>query len=93
MNASDADRQIKQMVNFILQEAREKANEIRIKVKSVEWLFQSSFGRLKSRISDFKRSKRQSFLFNLVDICGLMYLLNGAWFQSGNAIARPSRLT
>lgn len=33
MNASDADRQIKQMVNFILQEAREKANEIRIKVR------------------------------------------------------------
>ena len=33
MNASDADRQIKQMVNFILQEAQEKANEIRIKVK------------------------------------------------------------
>lgn len=32
MNASDADRQIKQMVNFILQEAHEKANEIRIKV-------------------------------------------------------------
>jgi len=32
MNASDADRQIKQMVNFILQEAQEKANEIRIKV-------------------------------------------------------------
>ncbi|RLN92935.1 hypothetical protein BBJ28_00003339 [Nothophytophthora sp. Chile5] len=31
MNASDADRQIKQMVNFILQEAQEKANEIRIK--------------------------------------------------------------
>lgn len=33
MNASDADRQIKQMVNFILQEAQEKANEIRIKVR------------------------------------------------------------
>ena len=33
MNAGDADRQIKQMVNFILQEAHEKANEIRIKVK------------------------------------------------------------
>nr|CCA23878.1 Vtype proton ATPase subunit E putative [Albugo laibachii Nc14] len=33
MNASDADRQIKQMVNFILQEAREKANEIRIKTE------------------------------------------------------------
>ena len=32
MNTSDADRQIKQMVNFILQEAQEKANEIRIKV-------------------------------------------------------------
>jgi len=32
MNSSDADRQIKQMVNFILQEAQEKANEIRIKV-------------------------------------------------------------
>lgn len=35
MNASDADRQIKQMVNFILQEAQEKANEIRIKVRVV----------------------------------------------------------
>lgn len=34
MNASDADRQIKQMVNFILQEAQEKANEIRIKVRA-----------------------------------------------------------
>ncbi|CAI5740869.1 unnamed protein product [Hyaloperonospora brassicae] len=33
MNASDADRQIKQMVNFILQEAHEKANEIRIKTE------------------------------------------------------------
>ncbi|GLD95573.1 hypothetical protein PINS_up004250 [Pythium insidiosum] len=33
MNASDADRQIKQMVNFILQEAQEKANEIRIKTE------------------------------------------------------------
>ncbi|CAI5743403.1 unnamed protein product [Peronospora destructor] len=31
MNASDADRQIKPMVDFILQEAQEKANEIRIK--------------------------------------------------------------
>lgn len=29
----DADRQIKQMVNFILQEAEEKANEIRIKTE------------------------------------------------------------
>lgn len=36
MNASDADRQIKQMVNFILQEAQEKANEIRIKVRSLD---------------------------------------------------------
>lgn len=33
MNPTDADRQIKQMVNFILQEAQEKANEIRIKVR------------------------------------------------------------
>ncbi|OQR90952.1 V-type proton ATPase subunit E, partial [Thraustotheca clavata] len=33
MNTSDADRQIKQMVNFILQEAQEKANEIRIKTE------------------------------------------------------------
>uniref|UniRef100_M4C544 V-type proton ATPase subunit E n=1 Tax=Hyaloperonospora arabidopsidis (strain Emoy2) TaxID=559515 RepID=M4C544_HYAAE len=33
MNAGDADRQIKQMVNFILQEAHEKANEIRIKTE------------------------------------------------------------
>ncbi|KDO20737.1 ATP synthase subunit [Saprolegnia parasitica CBS 223.65] len=33
MNSSDADRQIKQMVNFILQEAQEKANEIRIKTE------------------------------------------------------------
>ncbi|KAI9917664.1 hypothetical protein PsorP6_012480 [Peronosclerospora sorghi] len=36
MNASDADRQIKQMVNFILQEAQEKANEIRIKARKCE---------------------------------------------------------
>lgn len=28
----DANRQIKQMVNFIMQEAHEKVNEIRIKV-------------------------------------------------------------
>jgi len=33
MDSSDADRQIKQMVNFILQEAHEKANEIRIKTE------------------------------------------------------------
>lgn len=29
----DANRQIKQMVNFILQEAHEKVNEIRIRVR------------------------------------------------------------
>jgi len=29
---ADQNRQIKQMVNFILQEAHEKVNEIRIKV-------------------------------------------------------------
>jgi V-type H+-transporting ATPase subunit E len=39
MNASDADRQIKQMVNFILQEAQEKANEIRIKVSIEDNIF------------------------------------------------------
>ena len=33
--SSDSSRQIKQMVNFIMQEAHEKVNEIRIKV-SVE---------------------------------------------------------
>ena len=33
MNSAAADRQIKQMVNFILQEAQEKANEIRIKTE------------------------------------------------------------
>lgn len=30
---SESSRQIKQMVNFIMQEAHEKVNEIRIKVK------------------------------------------------------------
>lgn len=30
--SSDSGRQIKQMVNFIMQEAHEKVNEIRIKV-------------------------------------------------------------
>lgn len=30
--AADSSRQIKQMVNFIMQEAHEKVNEIRIKV-------------------------------------------------------------
>jgi hypothetical protein len=30
---SDSSKQIKQMVNFIMQEAHEKINEIRIKVK------------------------------------------------------------
>ena len=29
---ADTNRQIKQMVNFIMQEAHEKVNEIRIKV-------------------------------------------------------------
>ncbi len=31
----DANRQIKQMVNFILQEAHEKVNEIRIRVSRI----------------------------------------------------------
>lgn len=31
--STDANRQIKQMVNFIMQEAHEKVNEIRIKVR------------------------------------------------------------
>ena len=30
--SNDSSRQIKQMVNFIMQEAHEKVNEIRIKV-------------------------------------------------------------
>lgn len=30
--SSDTGRQIKQMINFIMQEAHEKVNEIRIKV-------------------------------------------------------------
>jgi len=32
---ADSSRQIKQMVNFIMQEAHEKVNEIRIKVSYV----------------------------------------------------------
>lgn len=32
-----ATDQIRQMVNFILQEAHEKANEIRVKVGGVNW--------------------------------------------------------
>ena len=31
--SSDSSRQIKQMVNFIMQEAHEKVNEIKIKVR------------------------------------------------------------
>ena len=50
MNASDADRQIKQMVNFILQEAQEKANEIRIKVKGRRIIVSIIFWTFKSRI-------------------------------------------
>jgi hypothetical protein len=34
-SSSTASDQIRQMVNFILQEAHEKANEIRVKVRSV----------------------------------------------------------
>ena len=33
MSQIDSSRQIKQMVNFIMQEANEKVNEIKIKVK------------------------------------------------------------
>ena len=33
MNSSDSSKQIKQMVNFIMQESHEKVNEIRIKVR------------------------------------------------------------
>lgn len=32
-----ASDQIRQMVNFILQEAHEKANEIRVKVRKIFW--------------------------------------------------------
>jgi vacuolar-type H+-ATPase subunit E/Vma4 len=32
---ADTSRQIRQMVNFIMQEAHEKVNEIRIKVPTV----------------------------------------------------------
>jgi hypothetical protein len=31
--SSDTSRQIKQMVNFIMQEAHEKVNEVKIKVR------------------------------------------------------------
>ena len=34
MNATEADRQIKQMIAFIKQEAQEKAEEIRVKTNS-----------------------------------------------------------
>ena len=37
MNSSDSSKQIKQMVNFIMQESHEKVNEIRIKVRL--WIF------------------------------------------------------
>jgi vacuolar-type H+-ATPase subunit E/Vma4 len=33
MAQNQSDRQIKQMVNFIMQEAHEKVNEIKIKVR------------------------------------------------------------
>jgi vacuolar-type H+-ATPase subunit E/Vma4 len=32
---ADTSRQIRQMVNFIMQEAHEKVNEIRIKVRTL----------------------------------------------------------
>ncbi len=35
MSQNQSDRQIKQMVNFIMQEAHEKVNELRIKVNNV----------------------------------------------------------
>lgn len=34
--SADANRQVKQMVNFIMQEAHEKVNEIKIKVRSLK---------------------------------------------------------
>ena len=36
---ADTSRQIKQMVNFIMQEAHEKVNEIRIKVTSADNIY------------------------------------------------------
>lgn len=46
MAQNQSDRQIKQMVNFIMQEAHEKVNEIRIKVRnnSFEILGCAKFG-------------------------------------------------
>ena len=41
-----ASDQIRQMVNFILQEAHEKANEIRVKVRFSSPIVQAFFGRL-----------------------------------------------
>lgn len=38
MAGKDSNRQVTQMVNFILQEAHEKVNEIRIKVKLREYM-------------------------------------------------------
>ena len=35
--ASDQERQIRQMISFIMQEAHEKVNEIRIKVRAAEF--------------------------------------------------------
>lgn len=35
--SKDSSRQIKQMVNFIMQEAHEKVNELRIKVSCIEY--------------------------------------------------------
>ncbi|RYY88653.1 hypothetical protein EON63_02075 [archaeon] len=37
--SGDSSRQIKQMVNFIMQEAHEKVNEIRIKVTKSRFYF------------------------------------------------------
>jgi hypothetical protein len=50
-NMSDSSRQIKQMVNFIMQEAHEKVNEIRIKVATLYTRALCSFSLSSTRVS------------------------------------------
>ena len=54
MGDNQANNQIRQMVNFILQEAHEKANEIRIKARARA---RSSRGRSRRRPLAFERAR------------------------------------
>ena len=65
---TDTNRQIKQMVNFIMQEAHEKVNEIRIKVSSLFSLF-SVFLFLLIFFLYLKKNKRLNMILILKNKC------------------------